>query len=337
MPRKSTSIALAAAALIAALPLAACGEKSEKLSPTTQAIDVSLDYAPNADHIGIYQALAKGYFKEAGLDVRLHTPSDTSSPLKEAAAGRVDLAITYEPEIFIAREQGLEVQAVGALVNRPLTSLISLPKAKIATAADLSGKRIANAGLAFQTGFLDAILNQAGVPAGDVKQVDVQQGLLPAIISGKADAIFGGYPNVEGVSLERRKLKPQIATADKLGVPTYNELVFATATKGVEADPKRIQLFLAALARGTKDALKSPAAGIAELGRQEGVLDAKLLGPEVKATLPYLERAGGKPFGYMDPRQWQDFAGWMRDNAIIQNLPKAADAFTNDHLPGRIR
>ena len=122
-----------------------------------------LDYAPNADHIGIYEAVAKGYFRQAGLDVRLHTPSDTSSPIKEAAAGRVNLAITYEPEVVLGNPQGLDVKAVAALVNRPLTSLISLPKAGINSPADLKGKRIANAGLAFQTGFLDSILKANGL------------------------------------------------------------------------------------------------------------------------------------------------------------------------------
>jgi putative hydroxymethylpyrimidine transport system substrate-binding protein len=336
MTHKPHSIAILAATLAAALSLAACGEKSEEVTPTPESIDVSLDYAPNADHIGIYQALAKGYFREAGLDVRLHTPSDTASPLKEAAAGRVDLAITYEPELLIGRDQGMKVKAVAALVNRPLTSLIALPKPKIAGISDLSGKRVANAGLAFQSGFLGAILEENGLTLDDVKQVDVQQGLLPAIISGKADAIFGGYPNVEGVSLMERKLKPQISTVDKLGVPTYDELILAASDDKLAGDGRKIQLFISALSRGTADARRDPKPGIAELKRQEGVLDAKLLQQEVEATLPYLAPRKGKPYGYLDARQWQTMAGWMRDNRMIQELPRVADALTNDRLAGAI-
>jgi putative hydroxymethylpyrimidine transport system substrate-binding protein len=332
MLRKTTIAVLIAAA---GLALAACGEKSEKVTPALEPLDVTLDYAPNADHIGIYQALARGYFRDAGLDVRLHSPADTSSPVKEAAAGRTDLALTYEPEVLIARDHGLDVKAVGALVNRPLTSLISPAKAKIAGPQDLKGKRVANAGLAFQPGFLDAILKQNGLTPGDVKQVDVQQGLLPAVISGKADAIFGGYPNVEGVSLRERKLKPRIRTADQLGIPTYDELVFASGPEQLKT-PRAIQLFLAALARGTADAVKNPAEGIAELKRQEGVLDSGLLAPEVKATLPYLQTAAGKPYGYMDPAQWESFAGWMRDNGLITQPPSVSESQTNDNLPGNI-
>ena len=72
-----------------------------------------LDYFPNADHAGIYAAQAAGYFKQAGLDVKIRQPTDPSAPIKQVAAGRVDLAISYEPELLRARDKGLHVVAVG--------------------------------------------------------------------------------------------------------------------------------------------------------------------------------------------------------------------------------
>ena len=78
-------------------------------------------------------------------------PSDPSAPIKQVAAGQVDLAISYEPEVMLARDQGLDVVAVAALVSEPLTSLISLPEAGIARPRDLEGKTIATAGIPYQT------------------------------------------------------------------------------------------------------------------------------------------------------------------------------------------
>ena len=72
-----------------------------------------------------------GYFEEAGLDVSDHAPSDPAAPIKLVAAGRSDLAISYEPEVALAHEQGLDVVAIAALVNRPLTSMIWLRKSGI--------------------------------------------------------------------------------------------------------------------------------------------------------------------------------------------------------------
>ena len=90
---------------------------------------LALDFYVNPDHAGIYTALERGYFDDAGLDVEPQVPSDPSAPIRQVAAGRADLAISYEPEVLLAQDQGLPVIAVAAIVHRPLTSLISLPEA----------------------------------------------------------------------------------------------------------------------------------------------------------------------------------------------------------------
>src|SRR5262249_54295919 len=119
-------------AVCALLALAGCGEKVDVLKPKSSSqFQLMLDYFPNADHAPIQNALARGDFKEAGLDLKIRQPSDPSAPIKQVAAGRVDLALSYEPEVLRARSSGLHVVSVGALVDTPLTSIISLPKAKI--------------------------------------------------------------------------------------------------------------------------------------------------------------------------------------------------------------
>ena len=97
----------------------------------TEPLSLTLDFYPNPDHAGIYMAQKLGYFDDAGLDVSIQTPSDPAAPIKLVAAGQTDLAISYEPEVLLAREQGLDVVAVGAVVDRPLTSMIWLKKSGI--------------------------------------------------------------------------------------------------------------------------------------------------------------------------------------------------------------
>ena len=82
-----------------------------------------------------------GYFEEAGLDVSIETPSDPAAPIKQVAAGQSDLAISYEPEVALAREKGLDVIAIGALVNRPLTSLIWLGSRASKASATCAARR----------------------------------------------------------------------------------------------------------------------------------------------------------------------------------------------------
>ncbi len=331
------AVALAVALLALALGLAACGEKSEEPSGKTEALSLTLDFYPNPDHAGIYMAQKLGYFEEAGLDVKIQTPSDPAAPLKLLAAGRTDLAISYEPELVLAREKGLGIKAVAALVNRPLTSMIWLKKSGVQGIGGLRGKTIATAGIPYQDAYLKTILARAKLSPSEVKAVNVGFGLLPALLGGKAEAMLGGFSNVEGVDLRLRGAEPVVTPVDKLGVPTYDELVLAAQGKRLREDPEAIRLFIAALARGTAAAAANPKAAANALLEANPDLDPKLTRAELAATLPLLDPPRGKkPYGYMDPALWGEFIGWMRDNELIGGLPTASSLLSNDYLPGAI-
>jgi putative hydroxymethylpyrimidine transport system substrate-binding protein len=329
------AIALAVALLALALGLAACGEKSEDVSGERQPLSLTLDFYPNPDHAGIYMAQKLGYFEDAGLDVSVHTPADPAAPIKLLAAGQTDLAISYEPEVLLAQEQGLDVLAVGALVNRPLTSMIWLKKSGIKGIGALRGKTIATAGIPYQDAYLKTILGRADLSPSDVKAVNVGFGLLPAILGGRAQAMLGGFSNVEGVDLRLRGSDPVVTPVDKLGVPSYDELVLVARRKRLEEDPQEFRLFLAALARGTAAAANNPQATTKALLEANPDLDPKLTKAEVAATLPLLNPPlEGHPYGYMDPTAWAKFTGWMRDNGLISSLPPVGSVLSNAYLPG---
>ena len=328
--RQTLPAAVAVALLALCLGLAACGEKSENVTGESQPFSLTLDFYPNPDHAGIYMAQKLGYFREAGLDLSIETPADPSAPIKEVAAGRTDLAISYEPEVLLADEQGLDVVAVGAVVDRPLTSMIWLKKSGIKGIGDLRGKTVATAGIPYQDAYLKTILARANLSPSDVKSVNVGFGLLPALAGGSAQAMLGGYSNVEGVDLQMRGKDPVITPVDKLGVPTYDELVLVARRQRLEEDPQAIRLFLAALARGTAAAVKSPGATTAALLEANPDLDPKLTRAEVEATLPLL---GGQR---MNAPEWADFIAWMRENELISSEPAPSAVLSNAYLPGRI-
>ena len=336
-PPRIPVIAAAIALLALVLGLAACGKKSENVTGEAQPFSLTLDFYPNPDHAGIYMAQKLGYFEEAGLDVSIGAPADPAAPIRQVAAGRSDLAISYEPEVALAREQGLDVVAVAALVNRPLTSMIWLKKSGIKGIGSLGGKTIATAGIPYQDAFLKTILARAKLSTSDVKVVNVGFGLLPALVGGSAQAMLGGYSNVEGVDLRERGKEPVVTPVDQLGVPTYDELVLVANRSTLEEDPQEFRLFIAALARGTDAAVADPKAATTAVTEANSSLEPKLTAAEVEATLPLLAATSpGKPFGYMDPAQWSTFTGWMRDNELIESLPAPGELLTNAYLPGEI-
>jgi putative hydroxymethylpyrimidine transport system substrate-binding protein len=330
-------LVIAAALVAASVAALGCGEKTEGGATSPEQLDLMLDFYPNPDHAGIYLGLERGYFREAGLDVEVATPSDPAAPIKQVAAGQADLAISYEPEVLLARERGLDVVAVAAIVDRPLTSLIWLERSGIGGVEDLRGQTVATAGIPYQDAYLDSILQRAGVPPDEVERVNVGLGLLPAVVGGRATAMLGGFRNVEGVDLRLRGLAPTVIPVDRLGVPRYDELVLVANGDRVDEDPDAIRPFIAALERGTAEAVADPSAATAAVLEANTALDPDLTAAEMRATLPLLAPPGERePFGYMDPGEWDEFIRWLRDSGVIEGLPAPGEALTNDLLPGRL-
>ena len=329
---------LAATALLAA----GCGEKPEPgagARPGAQKLQLVLDYFPNADHAGIFGARASGEYARAGLNVDIKTPPDPSAPLKLLQAGRTDLVLSYEPELLLARDKGAtDLVAVGALVEKPLTSVIALPDSKIRTAKDLAGKRVGTAGIGYQSAYLQTILKKAGVDPGSVKETNVGFDFVRPLLTKKVDATLGAFWNYEGVDLQRRGKNPTILKMDELGVPTYDELVFVARRSELdEAGASKLRRFMQATARGYSALAKNPKAGVDALMKAAPDLDRGLQEAAVKATLPAFFPPPGKdlPWGWQDRAYWDAYGKWMFQNGLLKQQPNAARALTNEFLPGQ--
>jgi putative hydroxymethylpyrimidine transport system substrate-binding protein len=330
---------IALAVIPAALLLAACGEKSETVNGSagsSQSMTLMLDWFPNADHVGIYQALAEGDFTRAGLDVHVQVPSDPASPLTLLAAGRVDAAISYEPEVLLARNRNLPLVSVAAIVQQPLTSIVSLGSKRIKTVAQLRGKKVGDAGIPYQHAYLQTILARAHVPPSAVKEINVGANLVPAMLSGRVDATLGAYWNYEAIQLAQMGKHPNVIRVNKVGVPSYDELVVVVRQSTLAQHPDEIRRFLQALARGYESVRSDPSAAVGNLVRANSGLDRKLQLASVRATLPAFFPAGsGNPWGYQDQVQWNAYGQWMLRNHLITEPAAVADASTNEELAGQ--
>jgi putative hydroxymethylpyrimidine transport system substrate-binding protein len=334
--RRLTAALLAVACAVA---VAACGEKKESAAaPKREQVRLMLDFFPNADHAGIYAAQGTGAFEKAGLDVEIETPSDPSAPLKLLAAGRVDLAISYEPELLLARDRGQKLVAVGALVQKPLTSVMSIGRRAISDPKQLAGKTVGTAGIPYQSAYLKAILDRAGVQPSSVKEVNVGFNLVPAMLSGKVDATLGAYWNYEAIQLAQQRKRPKVIRMEKAGVPTYNELVIVARESDLDAETggAKVRRFMRALTQGMGALRKDPNSGIDPLMRANRDLDRRLQEASVKATMPVFFPADrAQPFGFMNPAEWAAYGDWMARNRLLRTAPDAGSALTNEFLPGQ--
>jgi putative hydroxymethylpyrimidine transport system substrate-binding protein len=325
-------------AISSALALSACGSKQDVISTSaTKPFTVVLDFFPNADHAALYAAIAHGDFRAVGLDVHLQVPSDPSTPLKLLAAGSADMAISYEPELLLARDQGLKLVSIGALVQRPLTSIIALPRARVRTVADLAGKTVGTAGIPYQSAELRTALQTAGVNPATVKEVNVGFNLVPAMLSGKVAATLGGFWNYEAIQLAELHKHPLTIPVDRAGVPPYDELVLAVRADEAHARGQDLRAFMQALTRGEREVRADPAAAAALVVNANPSLDRKLQLASIEQTLPAtLPAEQGKPFGWQNPSAWASFGSWMFAHKLLAHDPSAGlPPLTDEFVPGQ--
>ncbi len=257
-----------------------------------------LDWFPNADHAALYSAIANGDFRAVGLQVNPVIPAESAEPLKLLAAGKVDMAISYEPQLLLARDEGLKLVSIGALVQRPLTSIIALPGEHVSSVASLAGKRVGTAGIGYQAAELHTALQRAGVSPSTVQEVNVGFNLVPAMLSGKVAATLGGFWNYEAIQLRLLHRHPIVIPVDQAGVPTYNELVLVVRESEAHSDGQDLRAFLQALTRGEHEVRANPAAAAALIDRANPSLEPKLQLESIEQTLPAaLPTQAGKPYG----------------------------------------
>jgi len=327
-----------ACAVACVLALSACGAKQDVISAAkTKPFTLMLDFFPNADHAALYSAIAHQNFRAVGLEVRPQIPAEPADPLKLLAAGKVDMAISYEPELLLARDQGLRLVSIAALVQRPLTSIIALPGQHVRKVADLAGKTVGTAGIAYQAAELRTALQAAGVSPSTVREVDVGFNLVPAMLSGKVAATLGGFWNYEAIQLEQLHRHPVTIPVDQAGVPQYDELVLVVREDEARTRGQDLRAFLQSLTQGERQVRADPAAAAALVVKANPSLDPKLQLASIERTLPAaLPASSSRPFGWQEPSAWAAFGSWMFAHKLLRRDPNAGlPPFTNEFLPGQ--
>jgi putative hydroxymethylpyrimidine transport system substrate-binding protein len=303
------SFLLAVFALIAAVPAAYANDK----------ITVLLDWFVNPDHATILAAEYSGAFARHGLDVKIVAPADPSLPPRQIAAGQADLALTYQPQLYLMADQGLPVVRVGTLINQPLNTLVALSDSGIKTIADFKGKRIGFSVAGLDDSVVDTMLQYAGVSPSDVKLVNVNFALVTALTSHQVEGVVGAYRNFEVNELKEMGKTPVVFIPEDYGVPPDDELVLIANKK--EAHDAKIAAFLDALKEGTAYLQAHPDEMWAAFIKQHPDLNNTLNKTAWYQTLSYFAK---DPF-YLDQKRYLDYEAFMYSHKLISKKPALSD------------
>lgn len=319
--------------------LSACGKNDQSATKKStsgndqklEKVSLMLDWYPNAVHSFLYAAEEKGYFKEQGLDVDIQMPADTNDPLKLVAANQVDMALSYQPQVLVARGEDIPVKSFAAIVRHPLNQLMVPADSPIKSPKDLAGKTIGYPSIPLDEAIVQSMVKADGGDASKIKMVDVGWDLIPAMATKKTNALIGGYINHEKLLLDKEGHPMRTLNPADYGVPDYYELVLVGSEKELKAKPEVFKKFMTAVREGQKYVQDHPEDGLSILLKHEdksSPLEKDIETKSLNILLPLMD-AKDKSFGYQDPQTWSQVAQWLKDNKVIKSNVKAEDAFIN--------
>ena len=277
---------------------------------------VLLDWFLNPDHAPLIVAKEKGYFKEQGLDVTFVAPANPNDPPKMVAAGKADLAVSYQHQHQMHVDQGLPLVRIATIVATPLNSLVVLADSDIHTIADLKGKTIGYSVGGFETILLQVMLAKADLQIEDVKLVNVNFSLSPSLFAGKTDAVIGAFRNFELNQMDIEKRPGRAFYVEEYGIPAYDELILVANKERI--DDKNLRKFVNALEAGVQFLLNHPEESWELFVKGERAeLNDELNKRAWADTLP---RFALRP-GALDKNRYNRFAEFLREQNMIESVP----------------
>ena len=285
---------------------------------------VLLDWFVNPDHASLIVAKEKGFFKARGLDVEFIAPADPKDPPKLVAAKKADLAVTYQPQHLMQVDAGLPLTRIATLIGIPLNTIIVLKDSGITDMKQLKGKTIGYSVGGFETMQLDTMLGDSGLSTDDVKLVNVNFSLTPALLTGQVDAVIGGYANFELNQLKLEGKEGLAFNVEEHGLPPYDELIVVAGNDAVNdpAQQKILRKFVDALEEGARYLVKHP--------DESWELFIKSNPDELGTELNRLAWADTLPLfslrpGALDKARYNHLAKFFKEKGLIENIPQLSD------------
>lgn len=282
-----------------------------------------LDWFANPDHGPILLAQELGYFADVGLEVQIVAPSDPADPPKMVAAGQADLALTYQPQLYLQHAAGLPLVRVGTLIDSPLYCVLTRADGPVTSLADLKGRNVGFSVAGIEEALLYTMLRHNGVQPAEVRLINVNFALTQALASGQVDAVSGAFRNFEPHQLAALGHPAKCFAPEENGVPAYDELIYVANAQSL--DPDRIRRFLTATERATAWIASHPDTAFATFSAYSADLQDDL---NAKAWADTVGHFAAHPMA-LDAARYAAFGRYMQQAGLIPTAPEV-DSLARD-------
>lgn len=289
----------------------------------------------NVEFAGVYVAVKKGYFRDAGLDVDIIPGGTTVDPRNSVANGAATFgSVAVGTDEVLAVSQGADIKAIAAQFQKNPGCLMVHAGSGINSIKDLKGKTIGIQNAARQQ--VAAILQHNGLSQNDVKLAIVGYDPTPFAV-GKVDA-YTAFAFNEPIALAQKGIKTKCFSFSDIGLPAYGDVLIAQRST-IAKDPSLLVAFIGAVQRGWKYTIAHPDE-VTRLTLHDFAKDqnAKQQRAQMKVELPMLGSHVTRAHGllWMDRQVWQQSIDFMQRAKLLKKPVTVDDVMTNEIL-ARVR
>jgi ABC-type nitrate/sulfonate/bicarbonate transport system substrate-binding protein len=288
-------------------------ESASNLTPFT----VVLDWTPNTNHTGMYVALAKGWYKNEGLDVKILPYASGTSPEVLVASGKADVAVSSAEGVVATAATGNPVVSIAAIIQHNTSGFIARSDAGINTPKDLDNKIDGDSASPIENAVLHKIITSDG-GQGSFKNANLDVDSMQALSAKKID-FFWAFQGWEVIQAKEEGIPVVYFPSINYGIPDYYTPVLVTSPQEIKQKPQLLKEFMAATERGYEYAIAHPkdAADILLATTPKGTFpDTKFI-YKSQAFLSAHYVDPGRKWGLQDAKDWHEYPQFLIDAGAV--------------------
>ncbi len=302
------------------------------LAQAQTAITFQLNWVAGGANAGFAAAVQQGYYKAAGLDVKVVEGNGSGNTAQLVASGRSQLAYADAVAVSQLIAKGAPMKVLATVYQSNPNAVLALKKTGIKSIKDLTGRKVGVPSGSSQTTMLPLFLRANGLKESDVNLINMPPtSMVPSLLQGQVDAILGSIDAYQ-IQLEAQGADLDVYRFADFGVPTVSTSIFAS-NDYIKDNPDVVRKFIAASLRGWSFALDNPTQTVKDIKTTFPNVNEKLAASELAAIGPLFCSGGAKFLGKAEDALWVKTQDLLSEVKLLPAGQDPKSYYSNDYLP----
>jgi NitT/TauT family transport system substrate-binding protein len=327
MTGRRSLMCAAALAGLGALPWARQASAAD-LYPLT----LQLNYPAAGFNAGFELAAKRGYYRDAGLDVKIEPGNGSQITAQLVAGGKVDVGFADAAPVMKLISAGAKMKIIATILQGNPNQVTALKKTGLKSVADIKGKSVAIPNAGSQSSMFPLVLAAAGLKESDIQAVNMPpESMVASLLQGRVDVILG---SIDYFAIQLKNLGAEMTNFPFIdhGAPTVSTGLIASDSF-LTRHPDLAKKLVAASLKGWYAALDNPDEAVAAMKAMFPDADPKTAPAQLEATKYLMCVNRAKIVGKATPAEWDDTVSILSKIGILPADIPATTYYTYDYLP----